>query len=168
MSKLRTAGLVALGVMVGSFFVGPLEMGVSAEPGTQTDPLVTLSYVDKRVQELNTSMENKIDALEKELASQKPATQSADRAIFEIINAKKGTMIYLGASSEFILRSGEANAIASSAGGLSNLTQGNDIAHNVSIPKNNFILIPQNDGRGVAITEDAWVMIRGGYTIVKP
>ncbi len=145
-----------VGVAMGLWTMGVTQAS-QAEPGTESDPLVTLSYVDKRFEELDTYLESK-------LSEQSPFVSSA--VLFEIVEVKKGDMVYLGDSTEFILRSGEAQAIASSNGGLANLTEGYDIAQGEAIPKNHQILNPRNDGRGVSITEDAWVMIKGTYSIV--
>lgn len=165
MGKMKVVGAVALGILIGTMGVGAWNTVASAEPGTQNDPLVTLSYVEKRIQELNTSVSSRLDAQDEKL---KTVPVSTDQAVFEIIHAKKGTMIYMGDSSELILRSGAASAIASSAGGLSNLTEGYDIAQGEPIPKNHFILVPRNDGRGIVVTADAYIMIRGGYTLIEP
>lgn len=160
MRAFKNIGLIALGIAVGFFISGTMEIS-QASPGSENDPLVTLSYVDKRFEELDTYLDSK-------LASKSESSSSNSSPIlFEILEVKAGSMIYLGDSTEFILRSGEALAIASSSGGLADLTEGYDIAHSKSVPKNHQILNPQNDGRGVAVTVDAWVMIKGAYTVVE-
>ena len=159
MRAFKNISLVALGLVLGLMVSGPTRIS-QASPGTESDPLVTLSYVDKRFEELDTYLESKL--------SEQPQTaaSTSDAVLFEIVEVKAGGMVYLGDSTEFILRSGEAIAIASTNGGLANLTEGYDIAQGKQIPKNHQILNPQNDGRGVAITKDAWVMIKGPYTVV--
>jgi len=144
MRAFKNIGLIATGVIIGLTFVGPAQMSEAA-PGTE---------------ELDVYLESKLS----EVPEVSAVTSSA--SLFEIVEVKAGGMIYLGDSTEFILRSGEGLAIASTNGGLADLTEGNDIAHSKSVPKNHQILNPQNDGRGVAITVDAWVMIKGAYTIV--
>ncbi len=159
MHAFKNIGLVTLGLAIGFMISNPTQM-TQASPGTESDPLVTLSYVDKRFEELDTYLESKLSD------QAQTSTSSSDAVLFEIVEVKAGGMIYLGDSTEFILRSGEAVAIASTNGGLANLTEGNDIAQGKQIPKNHQILNPQNDGRGVAVTKDAWVMIKGAYTVV--
>lgn len=159
MRAFKNIGLVALGIAIGFAVTGPGQMSQAA-PGTESDPLVTLSYVDKRFEELDTYLESK-------LSEETSQSVSGGGALFEIVEVKAGSMVYLGDSSEFILRSGEGVAIASANGGLANLTEGYDIAQGKKVPKNHQILNPQNDGRGVAITSDAWVMIKGPYTVVE-
>tara|TARA_Y100001933_G_C18813525_1_gene486081 strand:- start:289 stop:774 length:486 start_codon:yes stop_codon:yes gene_type:complete len=160
MRAFKNIGLVALGIAIGFALTGPGQMSVAA-PGTESDPLVTLSYVDKRFEELDTYLESKL------ADSGQTSSATASTGLFEIVEVKAGSMVYLGDSSEFILRSGEGVAIASANGGLANLTEGYDIAQGKKVPKNHQILNPQNDGRGVAITKDAWVMIKGPYSVVE-
>lgn len=160
MHAFKNIGLLAAGIAIGIMFSGTGSISEAA-PGTNSDPLVTLSYVDKRFEELDVYLESK-------LAEQKSQGGQSGASLFEIVEVKAGGMIYLGDSTEFILRSGEGVAIASqSSGGLADLTEGYDIAHGKGIPKNHQILNPKNDGRGVAVTTDAWVMIKGPYTIVE-
>lgn len=159
MRAFKNIGLVAVGLIIGLMVSGPAQIS-QASPGTESDPLVTLSYVDKRFEELDVYLESKLAVQPQETSSESEAV------LFEIVEVKAGGMVYLGDSSEFILRSGEAVAIASSNGGLANLTEGYDIGQGKQIPKNHQILNPRNDGRGVAVTKDAWVMIKGPYTVV--
>ena len=158
MRAFKNIGLIGLGLALGLMISSPSQMSEAA-PGTESDPLVTLSYVDKRFEELDKYLESKI-------ADTSTPASSGQPSLFKIVEVKAGGMVYLGDSTEFILRSGEGVAIASSNGGLANLTQGYDIGQGKAIPKNHQILNPQNDGRGVAITKDSWVMIKGPYTVV--
>ncbi len=160
MRAFKNIGLITIGIVIGFFISGMMEIS-EASPGSENDPLVTLSYVDKRFEELDTYLESKLDV------QSDSSGAGVSQGLFEILEVKAGSMIYLGDSTEFILRSGEALAIASSSGGLADLTEGYDIAHSKPVPKNHQILNPQNDGRGVAITIDAWVMIKGAYTVVE-
>jgi len=162
MRAFKNIGWIGLGLVVGLMISTPSQMSQAA-PGTESDPLVTLSYVDKRFEELDKYIESKLDEQDSNNTS---SPVSGELALFKIVEVKAGGMVYLGDSSEFILRSGEAIAIASTNGGLANLTEGYDIAQGKPIPKNHQILNPQNDGRGVAVTKDAWVMIKGAYTVV--
>lgn len=148
------------------FLVALLCMGgvsIAASPGTDGDPLVTLGYVEKRFEEFNAYMTLKI---EEAVAGQKgQGVQVTESAKFEVVHVKQGDIIYLGESTEFILRSGEGTAIVSANGGLSDLTSGVDIQGNESIPLNHHLLIPRDDGRGVMFTTEAYTMVKGGYTV---
>ncbi len=130
-----------------------------SNPGTATDPIVTQSYVESRLNALSTTLDGRLTELENRPIS------SGGSLNFEVLSLEAGQIIHLKANSQFILRSGSATAIAGQGGGLSDLTVGNDLATGESLTLNHLLLIPKSDGRGVKITEFAWVMVSGGYTI---
>ena len=66
---------------------------------------------------------------------------------------------------ELILRSGEATAIDNGANGVSDMTGGADLMTGNKVLLNHLLLIPRSDGRGIAVSTEAWVMVRGNYTI---
>jgi len=118
------------------------------------DPLVTLSYIEKRFVELKKYIDYKI-----------PNNNSLNGK-FEVVNIKAGNkVIFTEESTEFILRAGEASAITSANGGLANLTTGIDIKTGENVQLNNLILISRNDGRGVLANTDIYIMIKGQYEI---
>ncbi|MDF2523406.1 MAG: hypothetical protein K0R31_1047 [Clostridiales bacterium] len=145
---------VILVVIISSFFVISRIQAVTAEPGTSGDPLVSQSYVDTKINEL-TAIINGI--------KQQPGGQSPKFEVLEAI--EPGKQIICGASTEVVLRGGTATAIASAQGGISNLSSGKDLKSGDTIPLNQLLLIPREDGRGIAITGKAWVMVKGQYTI---
>ena len=88
---------------------------------------------------------------------------------FVAVFVSEGGIVYpKGNSLEVILRSGNAVVVSPFENqGLSNITNGTDMANGKSITLNHQLLIPRNDGRGVKIisTGGAYVMIRGEYII---
>lgn len=127
--------------------------------GGNSDPLVTLSYIEKRFSEWMTTIEN---------TYVKKGTASGDIQTpqYEVVTVKAGQRIIFSSSVEVILRSGTASAIASFNGGLSDLTAGVDLAQGTKIAHNHLLLIPRDDGRGLLAQTDLYVMVRGKYTIV--
>ena len=141
--------------------------------GTESDPLVTKSYVDQKIaaslsggnKDLEAKLaaqEELISALSQELAALKEQGSSS----FEIVNVPAGSIIYGKQGSEMIIRSGEGNIIASTAGGVQDVTDGVDLAGGTKAPKNNLLIIPREDGRGIMASKTMVVMVRGGYTIL--
>ena len=130
---------------------------VANNPGSTSDPIVTQSYVEGRIKALNDSFDERLAALESQ--------PSGDSVAFKVLEAKKGQIIHLEENSLFILRSGEAVAIAGEGGGISDLTTGYDVGTDSPIELNHLLLTPKSDGRGVKMTYDGWVMISGGYSI---
>ena len=76
-----------------------------------------------------------------------------------------GSTIYGKQSSEIIVRSGEGTVVATSAGGIQDVTDGVDLLGGTKAPNNNLLIIPREDGRGILADKPMVVMVRGGYTI---
>ena len=151
------------------------------QPGGSDDPLVTYSFVEKRIEQLKYYIDEKLnsggtnsnnselqrlkeenEAIKKQL-SQLAANSSGSG--LEIVELNAGQRLICGAGTEIILRSGSAKAIASELGGLSDLTGGKDLSGNELIPLNHLILIPRDDGRGAYVEKFAIFMVRGAYEI---
>ena len=66
---------------------------------------------------------------------------------------------------EIILRSGEGTAIDNGANGVSDISGGRDLMSGMKVELNHLLLVPRGDGRGIKVTTEAWVLIRGSYTI---
>ncbi|TJX15192.1 hypothetical protein E9840_03775 [Tissierella creatinini] len=124
-----------------------------SEPGSESDPLVTLSYVNKSIDQLKSYIDEKLES------------KSKSSYELEIVDLKKGKFLIAKAGTEIILRGGKATAIVSELGGLQDITQGVDIGQGGEIPPYHLLLVPRNDGRGVYCTTDAIFMVRGDYEI---
>ena len=141
--------------------------------GTEQDPLVTKSYVDQKISQIsggnsNTVLatqlkeqEQLILALREEIASLKQGGSST----FEVVVVPEGKTIYGKQSSEMIIRAGEGKIVASSVGGIQNITEGVDLSGDTIAPNNNLLLIPREDGRGLMAIKQLTVMVRGGYLL---
>ena len=141
--------------------------------GTESDPLVTKSYVDKKISEIavggtETDFNSILAAQEKliiELSQQIAQLQEAQGG-YQIAQLKAGETIYGKQGSEIIIRSGEGIIVASAAGGVQDVTDGVDLPGGVKAPNNNLLIVPREDGRGISATKTMVVMVRGGYTIL--
>jgi hypothetical protein len=111
----------------------------SGAPGSESDPLVTQSYVDKLLSEAG--------------------------GVFLPVEVTAGGKLIGGAGAEIIVRSGEATIVSNENNGVSDLTAGLDLMTGAYAPPNHLLLVPRDDGRGVAATTDLWVMVRGAYAI---
>ena len=143
--------------------------------GTKADPVVTKSYVDSKIAQItyngnnsNTSdLEARIkahEALISALSQQIVALEEA-KSTFEVVNVPMGSTIYGKQSSEIIVRSGEGTVVATSAGGIQDVTDGVDLLGGTKAPNNNLLIIPREDGSGILADKPMVVMVRGGYTI---
>jgi hypothetical protein len=147
-------------------------------PGSEEDPLITLSYVEKRIEQIKSYIDQNFETINndsKDLKAKVDQLSSGSNNIntsgevtsekFQVVVAEAGNTIVFGESAEVIWRSGKATAIASENGGLSDVTGGVDLPTGEEIPLNHLLIIPRNDGRGAAVTVKSYVMIKGVYTI---
>ncbi|HQE06128.1 MAG: hypothetical protein WBJ82_03880 [Tepidanaerobacteraceae bacterium] len=149
MAKLGRLFLIIVAVAVVSFFAMSAYANI-AEPGSEADPLVSRSYVDKVFHSLREYVDSK----------------SGGSSSFEIIYLEQGQVLIGNHSTEMILRSGIASAVDSGMGGLADVTAGKDIRHGENISQNHLLIVPRDDGRGVrAENNNVVLMVRGGYTI---
>ena len=128
-----------------------------SEPGDENDPLVTLSYVNRSIEQVKTYIDTK-------LGSVGSSTGSGTYSL-EVVNVSKGQFLIADGGTEIILRSGNATAVVSDLGGLCDITAGVDLNKDVPIPSNHLLLVPRDDGRGVYCSTDAVFMVRGDYQI---
>lgn len=129
----------------------------SNEPGSDGDPLVTLSYVEQRIDQMKFYIDESI-------ASVKSGGGNTSLVVVEL---KSGERLIAEQGAEIILRGGNGIAIDSPLGGLSDITAARDIKKDEAIPPNHLLIIPRDDGRGVKAVTDCILMVRGAYTIEK-
>ncbi len=170
---LLLAGLLAISLLL-----------VFAAPGSEDDPLVSVSYVETKLADLKvellTAMRAEIDAalaeqsapVQTEATTELPVqtTEPVAVAQFEALSFPAGSQIVFGASTEFIVRRGRATLIDPDQNNLPDLTTGVDIARGADIPLNHLMLCPRRDGRGLTVSEDSaefWIMIKGEYIVIK-
>jgi len=157
-------------------------IGFSSDSPNNDDPLITLSYLDYRLDEMNNSfvdttssqavvietLETKINQQEELITNLKDTINNlkVSSSSLEIVELNANQKIILEAGSEIILRAGTAYAITSDQGGLSDVTSGVDIQANESIPRNHQLVIPRSDGRGVYVDNYAIFMVIGVYEVL--
>ena len=137
--------------------------GVDSAPGTESNPLVTKSYMDIAVN----SVKDSVERLESRIASLEKAdgAQSIAPATWDVIEVKGGKSVLGGEGTEIVLRSGKAVAVDNGANGVSDLTAGADLMGGTAITPNHLLLVPRDDGRGIKCENTCWVMVLGEYTI---
>ena len=155
-----TSATLIFGIVIGVFFAVTFSGAEVPEPGTDGDPIITQSYMELRLQELNKTLLYKIEEV-KNLVSSNSNTPLS----YEVINVKSGDAIYFGENAEVILRAGDATAIAGANGGIADLTTGIDLATGDKVILNHLMLIARDDGRGMNLSSDAWIMVKGKYTL---
>lgn len=145
---------------------------IAATPGSSTDPLITLSYFEQKIEDLKEELEELIEKgskdkeEEKNEETEKPEIDTS-AFIFKIENLKAGSTLKCGEGTEFIIRTGEMKAVASASGGLSDVTDGANIDGDTVVPKNHHIVVPRDDGRGLSVVTGGAIMIKGNYEIIE-
>lgn len=91
---------------------------------------------------------------------------------YVIVNPKEGEVLYASVNScEVIVRSGKTTVVSPftvkwEEQGLSDTTDGKELYNGEAIPTNHTLIIPRDDGRGIAVGEGgAWMMVRGDFII---
>ncbi|MGD9569526.1 MAG: hypothetical protein AB7V48_14645 [Sedimentibacter sp.] len=143
---------------------------IFAAPGDTNDPIVVLSYLNDRLEDLieKYSLED-IDEIKEQvdkLSDSAPGTNGTSLAL-EVVEINAGEKIIGKAGTELILRGGEAKIIGSELGGLTNVTLGKDFVAGMDAVPNNLLIVPRDDGRGVYTDSYAIFMVRGSYEIIK-
>lgn len=154
--------------------------------GSQSDPLVTLSYltqqttpailsqVDSMVDEREAELEAQLSAVvdrylqevEDALASSggTAAQPGSGSASYEVVTLSAGQTIVGSAACEFLLRSGTALCVSDTSPGLVDMTAGTTLAGGGALTANHLYLATI-EGRGVTAATAVTIMVRGDYTI---
>jgi hypothetical protein len=136
----RTAAVcAAILLFAAAFATVTAARAADGAPGSESDPVVTKSYVDKRTAEAG--------------------------GTFVPVEVEAGGVIIGGAGAEIIVRSGAGTVVCPGIDGISDLTGGSDLTAGDRASANHLLLVPRDDGRGVAATTNLWVMVRGPYTV---
>lgn len=150
---------------------------IATDPGSEKDPLISLSYFENKIEELkiglttalsetlNNKFEELKESIEKTLSDIEKNGVSTP-AEFEIITLNENETILCEAGTEIIVRSGKSIIVTSetSSGGISDITAGKDLINNEEITNNHLLIVPKADGRGIKATVTGAVMIKGKYT----
>ena len=128
---------------------------VFSEPGSENDPLITLSYFNKEIDKLKSYIDSKLTGTD--------SVENPNK--LEVVELESGQSLIGDAGTEIILRGGKATVIAGELGGISDITDGKDLKMGEMIPANHLLIIPRDDGRGAYVVEDAIFLVRGAYEI---
>lgn len=118
----------------------------TSTPGSEEDPVVTKSYVDSQIAQIK-------------------GGSAGSTSTYQPVRLTPGQKMIGGEGTEIILRSGEATAIDNGANGVSDVTGAKDLMTGQTVSLNHLLLIPRNDGRGILAGTEAYVMVRGTYTL---
>ncbi|MCX7771663.1 MAG: hypothetical protein N2376_00945 [Clostridia bacterium] len=161
----------------------------SGQPGSDTDPLVTKSYVDQQIAKLQaqagssgtssgtvdaqtiTQLQTDVGDLTKfiidamtEIQTLKARVDALEKG-FVTVQVKAGQKLLVSSGSEAVLRSGKATAIKGSKGSLVDVTGAAELANGAFVALNHLVISSESDGRGLLIKADGYVLVRGPYSV---
>lgn len=149
-------------------------LALAAEPGSEKDPLISLSYFDSKITELkeeiikslSKDLDEKFEKTEKEI--EKSLDEIKEKGVaapstFEVVNVKENETLICDAGTEIIVRSGKFTAVGGETGGVSDVTGGKDLVTDEVIVNNHLLIIPKSDGRGITSKIAGAVMIKGSF-----
>ena len=131
---------------------------VFSEPGSEKDPLVSLSYLEKRIDQLKFYVDESLSK------NSNGSTNNTSNNL-EVVEIRSGQSIIAAGGTEIILRAGRASIIGGELGGISDVTNGKDLDTDKPVPLNHLLIVPRNDGRGAYAITDAIFLVRGEYRI---
>lgn len=126
----------------------------AANPGSDSDPLISKSYIDEVL----------MPKIESMIGNSGGSTNSGT-AVFEVVSLSAGQTLFCEAGCEMIIRMGNANIVATAKGGIADVTAGVDLPNAASAPSNHLLIVPVGDGRGLLALNDMLVMVKGQYSI---
>lgn len=156
---MKRKGKIILSILILSMLLG--GAAVFSEPGSEKNPLVSLSYLNDEIDKLKLYIDKKIQGLETKPGEPEKAGSNE----MEVVEVEEGQSLIAGSGTEIILRGGKGRIIGAELGGLADITAGKDLAMATAVPANHMLIVPRDDGRGVYVTEDAIFLVRGEYEI---
>ena len=178
MKKNKWTVRLACGALVVLTLVG---VAVATSQGTESDPLVSLSYLTEvftpsvlsdvdatvalREDELVSQLESVKASYTQEVESILSGSQSSSSAAaYQVVTLSAGQKVTGSIGTEFLLRGGTGTCIADSSPGMINMTTGGTLANGGNLVENNLYLSTV-DGRGVQAVTDIVLLVRGSYSI---
>lgn len=151
----------------------------AATIGTESDPLVSKSYVDSKIGEVLAlingtggtgagSAANTDEIVAQVLAQINEGDATGGSVAvngYVPVSVKVGQTIYGSEGTELILRAGKGQAVINGVDGLVDITTGGELLNGGKAVKNHLLIVPRDDGRGIKVTEAAWFLVKGGYEI---
>ena len=174
--KLKFAAvIVAMAIVAASLFI--LGAADGADPGSEGDPIVTLSFVEKKIEQIKYYMDLNLDYSRAEIDDMILELEKIDEIIndlkekvenaltFKVVEMKRGQILLSGEGAEIIVRSGKTTAIYGKNGGLSDITSAKDLKDGEAIVLNHMLISSRDDGRGIKAGDGVFILIKGSYIL---
>lgn len=155
-------------------FLFTAAYAANAAPGGQTDPLVTLSYlngtytrqvkdlVDQTVTARKAEMEQSLKSI---LAGQGGASTPSAGSVFTVVTLSQGQSLVGDVGCEVMLRVGTAACGAADSVGLIDTTSGGVLGPGAALSQNHLYMVTISPRLVTATSATVKVLARGPYTI---
>lgn len=141
--------------------------GIDSTPGSSYDPIVSKSYVDTEIGKILEFVINQKETTDVTINENINNNINSPSAYMPV-QLFKGQLLLGGEGTEIILRSGTATGYTEVLNGLTNITTAKEILNGDNIGKDNLLIVPRGDGRGIFTTSnEAWVLIKGYFNILN-
>ena len=171
---------IALGVLLGVMLVSGVTIIAVTSLGTQSDPLITLSYLNSKfkpaiMEELKTEIATASEETTKNLNAKieefkadpggtgTAAPQTGTTETFKLVSLTKGQTLSCSVGCELLLRIGTATA-SGVAPALVDETTGSVLGVGGAVVANHMYMVTI-EGNGLKATADVKVLVCGEYTI---
>ena len=172
--------VIAVGVLLAVALVAGLTGLATGVYGSQSDPLVTLSYlnqsvmpavmteldtmIDQKASEMTADFDAKLDAFKAQVSLPAPGTDD-DSQSFSVVSLTNGQTLVCSVGTEIMLRIGTAVSAGPDVPRLIDETTGSSVnSAGTALVKNHMYMVTIN-GNGIKATSNVKVLIRGSYTI---
>lgn len=149
--KIDRKTLVFLCALLAAIALTALAATAGSGAGSQTDPLVTLSYLTDT---FTGQIMDKVDSL---------LAQREGGDGYSVVNLAPGQALHGEAGCEVLLRSGAARCAGTGGAILADATSGGELDSGSALAANHLYLMPA--GCGVTAPEGAVLLVRGTYTV---
>lgn len=173
--KKKKRVVTVISIIIGVIVILGIWAVAETNYGSQSDPLITLSYItdvftgqiteklneqmDTRITELKTDLEASIAELESRYGEQDSGKK------FVLVTLTEGQILTGSVGTELMLRVGTAQCYASASPGLIDSTSAGIIENGESLEKNHMYMITI-EGRGIkATSSNVMVLVRGDHEI---
>ncbi len=179
--KKRTKIVVAVAVVLAAALITGVTIYAATSYGTESDPLVTLSYLSQKLKpEILSEVQSKIDAESSELSSEfdRKVEEFADNIgsdvgssggnsadTFSVITLYDGQVMTCSVGTEIMLRIGSAYAYGDDEPVLVDTTTGTTLADGYSLSKNHMYMVTIVDNGIEASSSVVKVLVRGQFEI---
>ena len=169
---------IIVGIVVTVIFaaISGVTLLVFANPGTASDPLVTLSYLNgafktqimRDVDSIETDIMNDVNSIANDIRRSIPGGGNVNipaADAFHVVTLRRNQTLVASVGTEIMLRIGTATAYGPNAPALVNYTNATTLASGAAVVTNNMYLVTI-EGNGLRATADlVRVLVRGNYRI---